>query len=392
MTNDYTHDRCWIGVDLDAIDHNMDRIHENLTPGTMVTAVIKADGYGHGAAMIGRTLQKKDYIWGFAVATPDEAEELRGAGVKKPILMLGYVFPWHYEALIEQDIRICVFTEETAREVSEAALKTGKNARIHIAVDTGMSRIGFAVSDETADAIVRIAGLPGLELEGLFTHFARADEVDDEPALRQLRPFLAFRELLKEKGVTFTLTHAANSAASLKLPASHLDMVRVGVALYGLSPSDAVPKETLGLKQAMSIHSRIVYVKDLPAGVPISYGGTFVTDKPTRVATIPVGYADGYPRALSNKASVLIHGKRARILGRVCMDQFMVDVTDIPDVKPGNEVVLMGRQGEGNIPAEEIGNMADRFNYELVSDVNKRVPRLYTRQGEIVGQVDYFKL
>ena len=396
MSTNYTHDRCWIGVDLDAIERNMDLIHGNLTPGTLVTAVIKADGYGHGAAMIGRSLQKKPYIWGFAVATPDEAEGLREAGVTKPVLMLGYVFPWHYKDLIRKGIRICVFTEETAREVSQAAQKAGKDALVHIAIDTGMSRIGFSIDDgragEAADAIERIAAMPGIVCEGLFTHFARADEVDDEPAMRQLRPFLEFKESLEARGVTFPLVHAANSAAALKLPASHLDMVRVGVALYGLSPSSEVPKETLGLTQAISIHSRITYVKTIPEGVPVSYGGTYVTDRRIRIATIPVGYADGYPRALSNKASVLIHGQRARILGRVCMDQFMVDVSDIPDVKAGDEVVLLGRQGSEMITAEEIGDMADRFNYELVCDINKRVPRLYTRNGEIVAQVDYFKM
>ena len=381
-------------IDLDRIEENMDRMHGNLKPGTLMAAVIKADGYGHGAVPIGRLLDKKPYLWGFAVATPEEALELKAAGITKPVMLLGYAFPESFEDLILNDIRLTVFDEATAACLNETALKMDRPCFIHIAVDTGMSRIGFPVGDAlkeaSLDSVCRIVRMEGLKAEGIFTHFARADEEDDEPALRQLTPFLSFVESLTGRGVSFPIVHASNSAAILKLKEANLDMVRAGIALYGLSPSDEVGIERLALKPAMSLISHVSYVKELPEGTPVSYGGTFVTDRKTLVATIPVGYADGYPRLLSNKGCVLIRGQRAPILGRICMDQFMVDVTGIPGAERGDEAVLLGEQGDERIFAEEIGALSGRFNYELACDITKRVPRLYREGGEIIGQVDYF--
>ena len=386
--------RIYARIDLDRIEENMDRMHGNLKEGCLMAAVIKADGYGHGAVPIGRMLEDKPYVWGYAVATCEEAESLKKAGLTKPVMLLGYTFPEVYPAIIANQIRACVFDEETAQLLSREAVAQNRQAYIHIAVDTGMSRIGFPTDKDrrsaSVESIMRIASLPGLVTEGLFTHFARADEDSDDPALDQLRPFTAFSDELKEKGVHFALVHAANSAAILKFGAAHLDMARAGIALYGLSPSEEVGIDRLGLKPAMSLISHLSYVKDLPSGVPVSYGGTYVTERPMRIATIPAGYADGYPRLLSNKGCVLIHGKRARILGRICMDQFMVDVTEIPGAKRGDEAVLLGSQGGEHLSAEELGSLSGRFNYELACDISKRVPRVYVRHGEIVGQVDYF--
>ncbi len=378
-------------IDLDAISENFDKMHKNLNSGTKMTAVIKADGYGHGAVPIGRMLEGKDYIWGYAVATAEEALELRHAGLKKEIIILGYVFPEMYPELIENNVRCCIFTKNMAEELNEAACICGKKAFCHIAVDTGMTRIGFADTSESAEDISLIASMPYIEIEGMFTHFSRADETNPEPALIQLHRFKAFNQLLEEKDVHIPIIHASNSAGILRLKEANLSMVRAGITLYGLNPSGDVTCELLNLKSAMSLKSHVSYVKWVPVGVAISYGGTFVTPKEMRVATIPVGYADGYPRQLSNKGCILIKGKRAPILGRVCMDQFMVDVTDIPEVKTGDEVVLLGHQENEVITAEELGDLSGRFNYELVCDINKRVPRVYIKDGKVIGQVDYFK-
>lgn len=380
------HSRVYAKIDLDAVEENFASMRENIEPGTQIAAVIKADGYGHGAVPIARLAEPYSYIWGFAVATVEEGLALRDAGIQKPILLLGFAFPGHYRDIAEKQIRPAVFKEDMARQLSDAAVRTGHTIYCHLAVDTGMTRIGFSDTEEGVEAIRRIAGLPGLEWEGLFTHFARADEVSLEPARIQFARFREFSSKLEAAGIHIPLKHCSNSAAIMQFREANLDMVRAGISLYGLLPSDEVQREPVRLRAAMEIKSHITYVKWVEPGVAVSYGGTFVTDRPTRVATVPVGYADGYPRSLSNKGRVLIRGRRAPILGRVCMDQFMVDITDIPEAGEFDEVTLLGRDGGECLSAEELGDLSGRFNYELVCGINKRVPRLYLHHGKIVEE------
>ena len=364
-------------ISLSAIDRNLMVMAEHLNPGTGICAVIKANAYGHGAVQLARHMEPNDLVWGYAVATAEEAFELRKNGIRKPILLLGYVFPEHYRKLIEQDVRLCVFDAETAEEVIRASRACRREAKVHLAVDTGMGRIGFEPDEVSAGIIASYADRKGLLIEGMFTHFARADEPSLAPAVEQRRRFMAFSELLSEKNVRIPLVHMSNSAAIMRFPEAHLRLVRAGITLYGMWPSDEVSGEMKGLEEVMRLVSHVSYVKTLPAGRAVSYGGTYITDRDTVVATIPAGYADGYPRGLSGKGEVLIHGKRAPIIGRICMDQFMADVSEIPGVSRGDEVVLMGKQGTDEIRAEEIGHISGRFNYELTSCITGRVPRVY---------------
>ena len=373
-------------IDLDAVLYNFESMKANIRPGCKITAVIKADGYGHGSVQIAELMEPYDYMWGYAVAAADEAFRLRRAGIRKPIMLLGYTFDEFYEDLIRENVRICVFDYDTAISVSDAAFAAKKKALIHIALDTGMSRIGFRDNDASVAEIVKIAKLPNIQIEGLFTHFARADEVSIEPAVRQLERYDAFAEKVKKAGVDISIHHVSNSAAIIRLREANKDMVRAGITLYGLMPSADVETDIVPLKPVMSLISHISYVKDIEAGDEVSYGGTFKAEKTMRVATIPAGYADGYPRLLSGKGYVLIKGRKAPILGRVCMDQFMVDVTDIEGAARGDEVVLLGKQGDERITAEELGDLSGRFNYELVCDISKRVPRNYIYQGRIIEQ------
>ena len=373
-------------IDLDAVLYNFENMKANIRPGCKITAVIKADGYGHGSVQIAELMEPYDYMWGFAVAAADEAFRLRRAGIRKPIMLLGYTFDEFYEDLIRENVRICVFDYDTAAKVSDAAFTAKKKAIIHIALDTGMSRIGFRDNDASVAEIVKIAKLPNIEIEGLFTHFARADEVSIDPAVRQLERYNAFAEKVEKAGVDIPIHHVSNSAGIIRLREANKDMVRAGITVYGLMPSADVETDIVPLKPVMSLVSHISYVKNIEAGDEVSYGGTFKAEKTMRVATIPVGYADGYPRMLSGKGYVLIKGRKAPILGRVCMDQFMVDVTDIEGVTRGDEVVLLGKQGDERITAEELGDISGRFNYELVCDISKRVPRNFIYEGRIIEQ------
>ena len=353
-------------------------------------AVIKADGYGHGAGAIAHLVQDYDYIWGFATATAEEAIQLRSAGVTKPILILGIVFEETFEELIRADVRPAVCTFEMAEKLSKEALCQGKTVHIHIALDTGMTRIGFADIPESVEEIKKIAALPNLEIEGMFTHFARADEYDRTPAMVQLDRYLKFADLLEEADVKIPIRHCSNSAGIIRVPEANLNLVRAGITIYGIYPSNEVERDIIRLQPAMELKSHISYVKETGAGNAVSYGGTFVTEKTTRIATIPIGYADGYPRQLSNKGWVLIHGKKARILGRVCMDQFMVDVTEIPEAAAGDEVTLIGRDGAEFISIEELGDLSGRFSYEFACEISKRVPRIYIRDGREWGELTFF--
>ncbi len=381
------HDRVWAEIDLDAALFNMEAMHRNLKPGTRMTAVIKTDGYGHGALRIAEKLEPLDYLWGYAVATFEEAMELRSGGIQKPVLILGYVFPYCYEELSEYGIRPACFREDMLEELSMAAQKTGKKTAVHIAVDTAMSRIGVRPDDSGLSFVKKALETPGIEVEGIFTHFSRADETPEDNTKRQIREFTEFCDRIeRELGYRVPIRHCSNSAGLIRFPEANLDMVRAGITLYGLWPSEEVPKDIVPLKPLLSLYSHVVYVKTVPAGTAVSYGGTFVTGRKTRLATIPVGYGDGYARGLSNKGEVLIRGKRVPICGRVCMDQFMVDVTDLPEVKEGDKVTLIGTDGEETITMEELGRVSGRFNYEFACELAKRIPRVYVSRGEDTGR------
>lgn len=381
MSSKYS--RVYAEINMDAIAENFRMMQAAIRPQTRMIAVIKTDGYGHGAVPIAQMMEKEGYIWGFAVATVSEALILRKHGITKPILILGYTFEEDYEYLIRYEIRPVVFKLDMAKQMSDAAVRLNKTLYIHIGLDTGMSRIGFADTDESVQVIQEIAALPGLSIEGMFTHFAKADELDKSAAKKQFSRYMTFADKLQAAGISIPLKHVSNSAALMELPEMNLDLVRAGISIYGIYPSDEVSRERMKLIPAMSLHSRIVYIKEIQAGTEISYGGTFVADHPMRIATIPVGYGDGYPRMLSNKGYVLIRGKRARILGRVCMDQFMVDVTDIADARELDEVVLLGEQKDEKITVDELGALCGRFPYEFVCDIGKRVPRIYTKHKNI---------
>ncbi len=375
--------RVYAEIDMDAIAENFRVMHERISPKTKMVAVIKTDGYGHGAVPIARMIQPEDYIWGFAVATMTEAMILRKNQITKPVLILGYTFEEDYEDLIRYEIRPVVFKLDMAKELSQAAVQLKKTLSIHIGLDTGMSRIGFSDTEESIKTIREIASLPGIKIEGMFTHFAKADELDKAPANRQFERYMHFAHRLEEAGVAISLKHVSNSAALMELADMNLDLVRAGISIYGIYPSAEVSRDSMKLTPAMSLHSRIVYIKEIETGTQISYGGTFTAPHPMRIATIPVGYGDGYPRMLSNKGYVLIHEKRARILGRICMDQFMVDVTDIPEAQELDEVILVGRQGNEEITVDELGDLCGRFSYEFICDIGKRVPRIYTKNHEV---------
>lgn len=378
-------------IDLDAIEYNMEMMHKNTREGVSMISVIKTDGYGHGAVQIARMLEPKDYIWGYAVATLDEAVVLRKRGIKKPILVLGCIFPDQWEAAITHEIRFTVYTKEMAEGISELAGKLGKDAYVHIKLDTGMSRLGFLIQEESAESITEITRLPGLIMEGIFTHFAKADETDKTFTNKQYEGYLWMKKRLEENGVTFQYYHCCNSAGIIDVKEANLDLVRAGISTYGLYPSEEVEKENVPLKPALELVSHVAHVKWVDEGTPVSYGGTYITKRRTRIATIPVGYGDGYPRSLSNKGYVLIHGKEAPILGRVCMDQFMVDVTEIEDVAFGDVVTLVGENEGAHLPVEVLSDLSGRFNYEFVCDLGKRIPREFIRHGEVVEQMDYFE-
>lgn len=380
--------RVFAPIDLDAIAFNMESMKKNLNPGTEMMGVVKADGYGHGA--VPAALAMGPYVTGYAAATLEEALVLRRHGIDKMILILGVTHKSNYGEMLENDIRPTIFTMEQARSLSELAEKMHKTACIHLAVDTGMGRIGMTPDEKGADLAAEIAKLPGIFVEGLFTHFARADEWDKASTELQLKSYLGFVDLLKARGLDIPIKHCANSAAIIDLPHMGLNMVRAGISVYGLYPSDEVDRKRVPLKPAMGLKSFVTYIKEIKAGQAVSYGGMFVADKPMTVATIPVGYGDGYPRSLSGKGYVLISGKRAPILGRVCMDQFMVDVSDIPGVKEETQVTLIGRDGNEEITMEALASLCGGFHYELLCDIGKRIPRVYYQGGKIVGTKDYF--
>lgn len=374
------HSRVCANIDLSAVMHNMEAMHQNIDPDTKIMAVIKADGYGHGAVPIAKEIEHLDYVYGYAAATVEEGMILRNNGIQKPILILGYIFPDQYEEVIQAEICPSVFTLEMAKELSAAAEKVGKDCRMHFAVDTGMSRIGYQVTEEAADEMAQIAKLPHMIVEGIFTHFAKADEYDKTFTKEQIQKFKKMIAMMEDRGVSIPVKHCSNSAGIAEIREANMDMVRAGITLYGMWPSEEVA-HNISLHPVMSLKSHIAFVKTLGKGRKISYGGIYETPSEKRIATIPVGYADGYARGLSNKGYVLIHGKKAPICGRVCMDQFMVDVTEIPEAKEGDPVTLLGKDGSECITMEELGELSGRFNYEFACLITPRVPRICIQES-----------
>lgn len=384
--------RVYAEVNLDAVHYNMEQMRQKIRPDTRIMGIIKADGYGHGAVQIGRELETLDYVSGYGVATAEEAFILREAGLQKPVLVLGYTFPYAYEEMIEKEIRPAVFRYDTLEELNTCAVKRGKKAKIHIKVDTGMSRIGIRPDESGIQFLKKALSYEALEVEGIFTHFAKADEADKTAAFDQIDRMSRFLEDVEtETGYRIPIRHCSNSAGILEIPEANMDMVRAGITLYGLWPSEAVNRNSISLRPLLSLKSCIVCVKEVDAGTQVSYGGTYTAGKNMRVATIPVGYGDGYPRGLSGKGHVLICGKKAPILGRVCMDQFMVSVEAIPEAGEGTEVTLIGEDGEERITIEELGALSGRFNYELACSLGKRIPRVYVKNGRIIDTKDYYK-
>lgn len=382
--------RVCAGIDLDALKYNVDGIKRCKAESAMLMGVIKADAYGHGAKVFAHELDRMGFDW-FAVATADEGIELRRDGIEQPILVLGYSCEAQYPDMVQWEITPTIYSLDMAKAFDAAAEKAGKVANIHIKIDTGMSRIGFLPEEESLDEIEKIHGLRHLRIQGMFTHFACADMRDKTHVGHQIEKFRQMIDGVRQRGIPVEIFHCSNSASIMELPSEHMNLVRAGIILYGLYPSHEMEEERLPLKPVMSLYSHVVHVKEVPEGVTVGYGATYVTRRPTRIGTIPVGYADGYPRILSNRASVLIRGRRAPIIGRVCMDQFMVDVTDMPEVSVGDVVTLIGRDGEETLSVEEISEMAGSFNYEFVCDVSRRVPRVYIKNGKPVSVVNYLR-
>lgn len=372
-------------IDLDAAEHNFNVTRAKLPENVKLLCVIKADAYGHGAVPLAKLFEGRADFYG--VACIEEAIELKKAGIKTPVLILGAVPKEFYSDIVKYDIRVPIFNLEDAKALSAEAVKQSKTAPFHFCVDTGMSRIGFQVNKESANACLEITKLPNIEAEGLFSHFATADEKDLSKAIAQRDKFKEFIKLLEERGINIPIKHINNSAGIMNFD-EYFDMCRMGIILYGLYPSHEVDENLLKIKPVMEWRAHITHIKELEPGREISYGGTYKTGETRRIATIPVGYADGYPRCLSNKGKVLINGKFAPITGRVCMDQFMVDITGI-DAKVGDTVVLVGKSGSKELSMEEVSESAYSFNYELPCRVARRVPRTYYRDGKFLFSTNY---
>ncbi len=372
MVEEFT--RTYSVIHLDAIYRNIEEARKRIGNDTKIMAIVKANAYGHGAVEVAGAI--KDKVYGFAVATVREAITLRESGVTNPILVLGYVCKAEYETVILNDITFAILTKEMARDISECAVRINKTATCHIKINTGMNRIGFPTNSQSIDEIEEITGYDGLDCEGIFMHFATADCEDKTYSREQYERFMEMLAELEQRNVTFRIRHCANSATIVDMPEYKLDMVREGIILYGLKPSEEVDRE-MKYYPALELKSHVIFVKELPAGESVSYGRTYITKAPTKVATVAIGYADGYPRALSNKGYVLVHGKKAPVIGRVCMDQMMIDVTDIDNVQVEDVVTVVGRDGDEEITFEELGRLADRFNYEFVCDISERVERKY---------------
>lgn len=369
--------RCYAEIDLKAIGHNISQVKKRIPRGVKVMTVIKADAYGHGAVEVGKYLE--DQVDYFGVAAIEEAVELRENGLKLPILILGYTLKEQYKKVVAYEITQTIYSLEAAEALNEEAKRQQKKVRIHIALDTGMTRIGFMPEQESLEIIRKIKNLPWIETEGIFSHFSCADEKDKTYAKMQMEKYDSFMDMLEREKIEIPIKHLCNSAGIMEFDHHRYQMVRSGIITYGLYPSEEVDKAALDLQPALTWKSHIGHVKTVKAGLGVSYGATFTTRENMKIATVLVGYADGYPRSLSNKGRMLVHGKSAPIIGRVCMDQVMIDVTDIEDVKVEDEVTLVGQDQEERISVEELADMSYSFNYEFVCDINKRVLRNYKK-------------
>ncbi len=378
-TSKAEYNRIFARINMDNLRYNITKMKSLVKPDMKIMVVIKADAYGHGSVEVAKRIDDlSDY---YGVATVDEAIELRNAGIDKPILIIGYTASCEFDKLIEYDIAQAVYDVDECKKLSDLAVSKGKKVKVHIKVDSGMSRIGFQVSEEGFAAARQLKDMAGLEIEGIFTHYAKADEIDKRYAYGQKDKFIKFISKMEEAGISFAIKHIDNSAGTMEMDDDDFDMVRVGIVTYGLYPSEEID-ESVVIKPVMSLIAHVAHVKTLPAGVGVGYGWTYVTDKETKVATVTVGYADGYPRAQSNIGRVIIRGEYAPIIGRVCMDQIMVDVTHIPQVMVNDEVVLIGGIGDKYISVEEVAAPAASFNYELICNIGRRVPRVYNEQGK----------
>jgi alanine racemase len=372
----------WMEVNLDNLAYNIRQIKNNIKAPASIMGIVKADGYGHGAVEISRVLLEEG-VQRLGVAVLDEGIALRQEGIDVPILVLGYTPPQLFDKVLEHRITPTLYNYQDALRLSELASKNGSSVKVHLKLDTGMGRIGMIPGQDSLDMVSNIYALPGIKIEGIFTHFSVADEKDKTYTREQFKKFTGFVNALKERGIDIPLRHAGNSAASIDLPETHLDMVRPGVILYGLYPSDEVEKGKLSLKPLAALKTVISHVKTVPSGTSVGYGRKYISAGERVIATLPIGYADGYTRLLSGKASVLVHGTRAPLAGNICMDQCMIDVTGIEGVKVGDEVVLMGSQGEETITAEELASLLGTINYEIVCLIGKRVPRVYIKDGKV---------
>lgn len=380
MEEKWLHRPTWVEVDLDAIVYNIKEIKKVVGPQRKIMGIVKADAYGHGAVEVAEVLigEGVDYL---AVSILDEAIALRQAGITHPILILGYTPLEQIKELIRWDITQTVYNRDSIYALSKEAQRQNKKVKIHIKVDTGMGRIGFIGKQEALRAVKEFKELPCIEIEGIFTHFSVADEENKEYTLKQLREFQEICNTLDKANIQIPIKHCANSAATVDMDQARLDMIRPGIILYGLYPSEEVLKGRLPLKPAMSFKTRIAHIKKVPSNTSISYGRKYITPKDSIIATLPVGYADGYSRMLSGKAKVLLHGKKVPVVGAICMDQCMIDITGLPDVKIGDEVILFG---EG-LPVEELAEKLGTINYEIICMINKRVPRVYRKKEQITS-------
>lgn len=383
--------RAWAEVNLDAIAHNVRAIKALLEPKTRLLGVVKADGYGHGFREVAKTLLQNGAD-ALGVATIDEAMQLRARKIEAPILILGHTPDNRAQDLVEHEITPTVFNFSLAKAVSDVAVKTGKQAKIHISLDTGMSRIGFNTTDDDVETILSIHKLPHVEIEGMFTHFAKADEKDRSYTDMQFARFMDMAGRLEERGLVIPIKHVCNSAGVMEFPEYQLDMVRPGIILYGHYPSEDVDKSKLDLIPAMELKAVITHLNTKEKGVKVSYGGTYQTYKDfTKIATIPIGYADGYLRNLSNNADMIAGGRRVPVIGRICMDQCMIDVTSVNNINVGDEVIIFGKRGDEEITVTELAALMGTINYEILCVIGKRIPRVYLKDGKIVNVLSYLK-
>jgi len=382
--------RTWAEINLDALSENIRAIRNLVKKPTKILAVVKADAYGHGVLESAKTLLENgaDYL---GVASLDEGIQLRRHGITAPILILGAIEKHCAETVVCEDLIPAVFDSEMARAISEAAQRIGTLAKIHIKVDTGMSRIGFVAGvddDAVSKEILEISKMPGILIEGIFSHFATADEADDSYMRLQLSRFLKICTMLEENGLEIPIRHIANSGAIMMYPETHLDMVRAGIILYGLYPSSEVDRSRLDLKPVMAVKSRITMIKELEENRGVSYGKVYITSQNTRVATVPIGYADGYTRTLSGRAQMIAKNKKVPVIGRICMDQCMIDVTNVHTISTGDEVIIFGAD---TVTADDLAEWIGTINYEIVCLIAKRIPRVYLKNGKAVTTLNYLE-